>query len=255
MQHGLRALLGRRVFVALLVIAWIPFVARSLQIYAVTTYPATAQVLALNMRLFQDFVALQGFFAFFVTVYAGAGLIATDRRARALQIYLSKPLVRMEYVAGKFGILAIYLASVTLLPSLLLILMQVALSGSLEFVRANPALVPAVVLASLIRVIVPAVTMLALSALSTSSRYVAVMYAGVIFFSEALYGVLRVVTGSTRVAWISITGNFDVVTDAIFQQTPRYDAPVAVSALVLIGLVVVSLSVLDRRVRGVEVVS
>jgi hypothetical protein len=84
---------------------------------------------------------------------------------------------------------------------------------------------------------------------------VAVLYTGVIFFSEAVYGVLRLVTGSTRVAWVSVTANLSVVTDAIFQQPPRYDTPVAVSAIVLAGLVAVSISVLERRVRGVEVVA
>jgi ABC-2 type transport system permease protein len=255
LRSGLRALLSRRVFVALLLVSWIPFIVRSVQIYVVASYPQAEQFLAVNMRLFQSFIQFQGLFAFFITVYAGAGLIATDRRARALQVYLSKPLMRMEYVGGKLAILAVYLAAVTLVPALLLIVMQIVLSGSLDFVKANPALVPAVVLASLIRVIVPSVTMLALSALSTSSRYVAIMYTGVIFFSEALYGVLTVVTGSTRVAWISVTRNFDIVTDAIFRQAPSYDTPVAVSALVLAGLVAVSLSVLDRQVRGVEVVS
>ena len=62
------------------------------------------------------------------------------------------------------------------------------------------------------------------------------------------------VTGSSRVAWVSITRNLEQVTDLIFRQTPRYETPALVSALVLIGLVVVSISVLERRVRGVEVV-
>jgi ABC-type transport system involved in multi-copper enzyme maturation permease subunit len=255
LKTGLRALLSRKVFVALLILAWFPFIARTIQIYFVASYPQAQQILAVNMRMFQTFIEIQGLFAFFITIYAGAGLIASDRRAKALQVYLSKPLLRMEYVGGKLGILATYLIAVTLIPGLLLILMQIVLSGSFDFVRSNPAVVPAVVLGSLIRVIVPSFTMLALSALSTSSRYVAIMYAGVIFFSEALYGVLRLVTGSTRVAWISITGNFDVVTDAIFQRAPRYETPVFVSVLVLVGLVVVSLSILDRHVRGVEVVS
>ena len=70
-----------------------------------------------------------------------------------------------------------------------------------------------------------------------------------------MYGVLTFVTGSTRVAWVSITGNFDVVTDAIFRQAPRYDTPVVVSFIVLVGLVVLSISVLERSVRGVEIVS
>ena len=81
------------------------------------------------------------------------------------------------------------------------------------------------------------------------------MYTGVIFFAEAMYGVLSFVTGSTRVAWISITGNFDVVTDAIFREAPRYETPATVSFIVLIGLVAVSVSVLERSVRGVEIVS
>ena len=39
--------------------------------------------------------------------------------------------------------------------------------------------------------------MLALSSLSKSSRYVAILYAAVIFFTQAIYGVLSVVTRST----------------------------------------------------------
>ena len=62
---------------------------------------------------------------------------------------------------------------------------------------------------------------------------VAIMYAGVVFFSEAVYGVLRFVTGSTRVAWVSVMGNFAVVTDTTFRETPRYETPFIVSLLVL----------------------
>ena len=42
---------------------------------------------------------------FLTTIYVGAGLISLDRRANALQIYLSKPLTRAEYIAGKMAIL------------------------------------------------------------------------------------------------------------------------------------------------------
>jgi ABC-type transport system involved in multi-copper enzyme maturation permease subunit len=185
----------------------------------------------------------------------GASLIAADRRANALQIYLSKPLLRMEYIGGKLAILATFLVFVTVVPGLLLILLQVMFAGNLEFLKANLHVIPAVVLASLVRVAVASFTMLALSSLSKSTRYVSILYAGVIFFTEAIYGVMRVITGSSRVAWISITANMENVTDVMFRQAPRYDAPVIVSVLVLIGLVVVSVSVLERRVRGVEVVS
>jgi len=41
----------------------------------------------------------------------------------------------------------------------------------------------------------------------------------------------------------------------IFRVPPRYETPVVVSLIVLLGLVVISLSILERRVRGVEVVA
>jgi ABC-type transport system involved in multi-copper enzyme maturation permease subunit len=253
--HGLRMFLGRKIFLGLLLLAWVPFLIRTVQIYLVTMYPQARQVVPVDAKMFQRFMEYQGIFVFFITVYVGAGLIANDRRANALQVYLSKPILRTEYIGGKLGILMIYLMLTTLVPGLLLVMMQMVFAGSLEFVHANAFIVPAVVLSALIRVLVASVTMLALSSLSKSTRYVAVMYAGVVFFSEAMYGVLAFVTGSTRVAWVSISGNFDVVNDAIFRQPPRYDTPVIVSVIVLAGLVAVSLSVLERRVRGVEVVS
>ncbi len=77
--------------------------------------------------------------------------------------------------------------------------------------------------------------MLALSSLTTSTRYVAVMFAGVMFFSDAIYGTLRMVTGSTAVSWVSFTASLAQVGDAIFRQPPRYDTPVAVSFIVLVG--------------------
>jgi ABC-type transport system involved in multi-copper enzyme maturation permease subunit len=252
---GIRGMLARRGFLALLVCSWIPAIVRAVQIWIVTAYPQVGQAVPVNVQMFQDFVEQQGVFVFFVTVYAGAGLIANDRRANALQIYLSKPLLRIEYIAGKLAVLGTFLIGITLVPALILILLEVAFSGSLDFLRTNLHVIPAVTLASLTRVIVAALTMLALSSLSKSSRYVAILYTGTIFFTNAMYGVLRVVTGSSRVAWVSIGGNLENITDFMFRQTPRYETPLLVSALVLIGLVVISISVLERRVRGVEVVS
>src|SRR5687767_9025622 len=89
LRTGLRSLLSRKVFVALLILAWIPFIAATIRIYFVASYPQAQQILAINMGMFQSFIEFQGLFAFFVTIYAGAGLIASDRRAKALQVYLS----------------------------------------------------------------------------------------------------------------------------------------------------------------------
>ena len=88
------------------------------------------------------------------------------------------------------------------------------------------------------RVLVASFTMLALSSLSKSTRYVAILYTGAIFFTEV--DVRRAARSSParRASPGSRSrANFDVVTDVMFRQTPRYDTPVIVSVLVLAGLV------------------
>jgi ABC-2 type transport system permease protein len=251
---GIRSFLSRKVFIGLLALSWLPFLVRTVQIYAVTTYPQAGQVLPIDVRLFERFVEGQGLFAFFVTVYVGAGLVANDRRANALQVYLAKPIQRSEYIVGKLAILMTYLALVTLVPSLLLVVMQLVFAGSVSFVTAHPSLIPAIIVSSLVRVIVASLTMLALSSLSRSSRYVAVLYTGVIFFAEAMYAVLLVAMGSNRVAWMSLSRNFEVINDALFSQTARYETPLVVCVIVLLGLAALSVSVLERTIRGVEIV-
>lgn len=254
-RTGIRGMIEKKAFLALMIFAWIPFVVRCVQLYIVANYPQAGALVAVDAKMFRDFLDQQAVFVFFTTIYVGAGLIAADRRANALQIYLSKPLLRMEYVGGKLLILVSFLLGVTLLPAILLILMQVAFSGSLTFIWNNLFVVPAVVLASLVQVIVASFTMLALSSLSKSSRYVALLYTGAIFFTEALFNALALITRSTRVAWISITANLHQVVDAIFRMPARYETPTLVSLLVLVALVALSISVLERRVKGVEVVS
>ena len=251
---GIRHMLARRAFLALMILAWVPFLVRAIQIYAVTMYPQAGQIVPIDATLYQDFLEQQGVFFFLVAIYVGAGLIASDRRANALQIYLSKPLLRIEYIGGKLAVLMTFLLMVSLVPALMLLLLHVGFAG-LDFLRTNASIIPSVTLAALLRVLVASFTMLALSSLSKSTRYVAILYTGIIFFTEAVYGVLRLVTGSSRVAWVSVTANLDQVSDLIFRQPLRYETPVIVSILVLAALIAVSISVLERRVKGVEVVS
>jgi ABC-type transport system involved in multi-copper enzyme maturation permease subunit len=251
---GIKTMIKKRMFIGLLIFAWIPFIVRAVQIYISANFPQ-ATMLAPTAETFREFVEQQGVFVFFVTIWSGAGLIANDRRANALQIYLSKPLMRVEYITGKLAILMAFLLAVTWVPGILLLLVQVLFAGSFSFLRTNVFLLPAITLAALLQVLLSAFTMLALSSLSNSSRYVAVLYAGAVFFTQALYGTLMVITGSTRISWISFSANLAQVIDVIFRMKPRYDTPWAVSLLVIVGLIVLSMSVLERRVRGVEVVT
>jgi ABC-2 type transport system permease protein len=251
---GIRTFVGKRTFLGLLLLAWSQFFVRAVQMYAAANLPQ-ASFFAPTPATFRDFFDKQDLFVFVVSVYVGAGLIANDRRANALQIYLSKPLTRAEYVFGKLAVLMAFLLLITWVPAIMLLLVQILFAGNFTFVQNNFYLFPAVTLFAFIEAGVVSAAMLALSSLSNSSRFVGILYAALIFFSQALFGVLAFVTGDSSLSWIAFSQDLAQVGDEIFRLPLRYRTPWPLSFVMIVLLVVVSGLVLERRVRGVEIVT
>ena len=253
-RNGIRTILRKRLFLGLLVAAWIPFVVGAVMVYLNANFPQFT-LLSITAQRFREFLGIQDIFVFFITIWVGAGLVANDKRANALQIYLSKPLTRLEYIIGKLVILGAFLLLVTWVPAIMLLFLQVAFSGSFSFLRENLYLFPAVTVFACLQVLLAAFTMLALSSLSKSSRYVAILYAGAYWFSHAVFGVIYAITGSTKLSWLSLPGNLNQLGDIIFRLQPRYSTPAVVAVLAMAAIIGVAIWVLERRIRGVEVVS
>ena len=251
---GLRSLARKKFFVAVMLFSWLQFLVRAVMIYLAANFPQM-EAIAPSSETFRSFFEQQGVFVLFVAVYVGAGLIATDRRVHALQIYLSKPLTRVEYIAGKLAILVTLLLLVTWVPAMLLLLVQVMFAGDFEFLRENLFLIPAITVFGFLYALVVSFAMLALSSLSTSARFVGVLYVGVLLFTGAFATVMNRVTGGTALSWLSFRANLAQLGDVIFRMPPRYDSSWGLSLAVILGVIVVSALVLERRVRGVEVVT
>jgi ABC-2 type transport system permease protein len=243
----------QRRFIGLMLFAWSLFVMRAVQLYVASTITQAA-FLAPDEDTFRQFLLQQRVFTFFITIFAGAGLIANDRAANALQIYLSKPLTRIEYLAGKLAALAVFLAAVTWLPAMLLVLLQIIFSGSTAFITAHLLLIPAITLTSLLQVSFAALTMLALSSLSRSRRFVSMLYAGIVFFMAAMARALTVATGTRAWSLISPEDTLGFVTDAIFRRSVPESVPIPLAVLVIAVTFGLSIIVLERRVRAVEIV-
>ena len=252
-RAGIKTMLSKRLFLGLLLFSYGPFLVRCVQLYLSTNFSQVA-FLAPTAQTFREFLEQQEIFIFFITIYVGAGLIANDRRANALQIYLSKPLTRVEYVAGKATTLAIFLLAATWLPAMLLLFMQIMFAGSFAFVQKNAFLFPAITVYAFLQVILATFAMLALSSLSKSARFVGIMYAGVIFFTDAIFGMLKYVVKAGGASVVSPTQSLAQLGDVIFRVPPRHDTPIAFSLAVVVIMVAGSLLILERRIRGVEVV-
>jgi len=242
-----------RRFMWLMLFAWSPFAVRAVQIYLASNFQQVS-MLAPTAQTFREFLGQQALFVFLVTISLG-GAIADDRRANALQLYLSRPLTRVEYVIGRLVPTLICLLGVTFAPAMLLLVLQIVFSGSTAFLQQNLFLLPAITIVSLTQALLSAFAILALSSLSKSRRFVAIMYAGIIFFTAAMYQVLRGITGSRAWAAISPGDMIDVVADAVFRLRGQPAVPVPVAAMIVAGILVASIWILERRVRAVEIIA
>ena len=253
-RAGIVERLRERRFLALMLMAWLLFLVRAVQLYIGTTF-VRASFFAPSDETFRSFLNQQRLFVFFITIYAGAGLIASDRQANALQLYLSKPIARHDYIAGKLATLATFLIAVTWVPAMTLLVLQVLFSGSLAFASSHPRLVPAITIASVLQVTLASMTMLALSALSRSRRFAAMLYALVAIFAGAVQGVLQTATGAAGWVLLSPQNTLLVVTDALFGIDSESEIPVAIALVAIIALLGTCVVVLERRVRAVDVVA
>src|SRR5688500_5618811 len=255
--NGLRSLVRKRAFLFLMILAWIPVIVRGVQIWAASNVPGMPQTgaFAVSPRMFRDFLNQQEPLVFFITVYAGSGLIADDIRANALQLYLSRPITRTQYIAGKAAILMAALAAVTLLPGMLLLLLVPAFAGNMNFLSDNILLIPSISAYSIVQITLSAFLILAMSSLSKSRWFVAILYAGLSFFTHAVFGVVGAAIDGSAFSWVSIFANLNQVGDVLFRLPPRYDTHPLVSTAVIVLIIGVSMLVLSRRIRAIEVVT
>ncbi|MEZ6096335.1 MAG: ABC transporter permease subunit [Pirellulaceae bacterium] len=100
-------------------------------------------------------------------------LISRDIRSRAMLIYFSRPIGRLEYLFGKFMIPTLFLTFITMLPALSLYALGVALSPDISVVVATWHIPLRIALATLC-VVLPTVSLsLMLSSLTQESRFAA----------------------------------------------------------------------------------
>ena len=253
-RAGLVERLRERRFLALMLFAWAPFAVRAVELYLSATILRSG-LFAATEGTFQSFLSQQRLFVFFITIYAGAGLIASDRQSNALQIYLSKPIARHEYIAGKLVTLVVLLVAVTWLPAMTLLLLQVLFSGSLDFVLGHPRLVPAITLVSIVQVGLAALMMVALSSLSRSRRFAAIVYAGIVLLAAAVDRLLEGVTGHAAWVLVSPQNTALLLADVVFGGEVEHAYLIILAALAVVGVMLASLLILERRVRAVEIVS
>jgi ABC-2 type transport system permease protein len=172
---------------------------------------------------FRQFFDVQLFFSMIVVLRVGPDLISQDLRFNAIPLYLSRPLRRYEYFRGKLGVIAVFLAVVTIVPVILLFVLGYAFSLDLTVVRDTARLFLASLAFGAIVVFSAGLLMLAFSSLSRNSRYVGAMWFGFWIVSNLTSGVL---TSTVRADWcplVSYTNNLLRIRDALFDAETAWN--------------------------------
>ena len=153
-------------------------------------------IFKIDNEYYKDFLTVQTFFCFLITLFVGSSLIALDRRRKTLILYLSKPLSKIEYLLGKGIIVFSYLCLITVVPTLLLVYLYSMFSDDWRYFFVNYALIARILTYSLLINIPLVMIILALSALSKSTETTAVMFSMVFFLPKVMVPIMKNFTSS-----------------------------------------------------------
>ncbi len=160
------------------------------------------------------------FWVMVVVARTGPGLIANDLKARALPIYFARPITPLTYLLGKWLVAAGFIALVTVVPNLLALLGAVLVTGGLETWGQTLSLAADLVLAGLGVMVFGGILVLALSSLTSDSRYVAVGWLAVCLLSAIAQSVVNVTVAAAEttrfLGSISLQQNVITVAEWLF---------------------------------------
>ncbi len=187
--NTLRLVVRKKGFWPLVVMAALPYLLPAIQFYVASSVPDRLSEM-LGSRDFGDrfYGAYSGglFWVFLLTLLAGAGSIAADNRANALQVYLAKPITKLDYLVGKWSGTFIILAAAGVIPALALFIFCWGLFAKEGFIRENPTLVLRILGASLLPAVLHTSVMTGVSASTKNPRVAGALYAGLYFILGAV---------------------------------------------------------------------
>lgn len=210
------------------------------------------QQIKTDTLLFYSFYTF-GFLIFsmvLISVFSGSDLISGDMKFKSFTLYLSRPLSKMDYLMGKYSVVLFYLLLFTLVPGMLLIVAKLIFSGSFS--------VPILVFVS--SVLFPIVTglffaslILMVSSLTTNSKFVVVMFFGIVIGSNVVAQIFKEVFKNDQFFFLSIEKNIMNFGSFLFNTKSGMEIAGWPSGLILIGLTALFMTILYFRIDKAEV--
>lgn len=208
----------------------------------------------LNSQTLYWFLRMQRLIAYFLCLVAGAEFIALDRRHKALQIYLARPLRVQDYLLGKALPLIVLMSLTTWVPSLVLLLLKSVATASLGWLAEEPWLPFSVVATAAIQIAALTSLTLAVSSFASTPRLGSVMLAVVFLLSPVVALVLDELTRNEHWQLLSLEGDLNQTYAWLLDRRLPLDVSPWSVLITLSLLTAACLALLMRRIRAVEVV-
>lgn len=267
-RYGLQTLFSSRPFTAYTVLCFLPFLFGLGYIYLV--HSATIQTL-LDIRLgnampgtvnnvwFVSFLGWEVFMGFILAAWVGPGMITKDFANHSVQLYLSRPISRAEYLLGKVSVLAALLSCTTWIPALVLFFIKAELYGH-GWLWDNLWMAGSIVLSSLLWIAVVSLISMAVAVWVRWRIAATALMLGVFFLLPALGAVISLIL---RTQWghvINFPMMITIVWTHLFRLTAlnRHSAGVDIVPLwaawaSLLAVCAFCVWLLDRKLRAREV--
>ena len=219
--------------------------------------PPVAAAIEINNNFFMTVLDIQTTLAFFIAAFLGPNLVTPDLANNALSLYLSRPLTRTEYVLGRLSVLLGLTSLITWIPTLFLYSFQAVLEGG-SWLWDNLRTGAAIFVVSWVWILTISLLALALAAV-TRTRAFGGIFMFVIFFAASGFGntanVLLWQDSDTK--WgslIDLRSVHQTISKWLFDVPYVSDVPVWSAWMAMCVLCGISMMVLARKIRAVEVV-
>ena len=265
-RYELATLFNSRLFMAYTVLCFLPFLIGMGTIYVVNS--STIQLMfhaRFNPNLIDNwwffiFVIIEAAMGFILATWSGPGMVTKDLSNHSLQLYLSRPLSRTEYILGKVSALWILLSCTTWIPALFLFCLQAQLIGN-GWIWRNLWLAGAIILSCLIGIAIVSLIAVAISAWVKWRVAATLLMIGLLFLLPALAAAIRLILRSNWGHVIDFPSIIVIIWAHLFRIHPNpgdtgFDLiPLWATWTSALGICAFCFWLLDRKLRAREVES
>jgi len=207
-------------------------------------------------QAYAEFMFAQAAICALLLAFAGSTLIGTDYRQGGMIFYLSRGIGKAHYIVGKLLTIAAVVTIVTTVPTLVLYVEYGTLSNSFQYFLDNPRVLAGILGYGAVLAIVQSLMIFAIAAWVPRTVPLVMTWLGLFVLLKGLADAMRAIDGNRYWLLLGFWDDMHRLGRWCFGSLDESKIPSAGYCLaVLCTVCAISLLLIIRRVRAIEVVS